>query len=176
MRQCSIVVKWFLSQYLQSITIRRLIRTRKVQIREDWSSIRLRNQYRSASACWLAREIDRFLIQIFRCLLHSIEIKILNKILILVIFAYIYLRSSRTSSAFVFISSRLSHLFWDFQLQQWFVTISTLQSMNFFAMSIDQENSRFETRLEEDERIVLRACLKISRLKAYLISESSYEN
>ena len=143
-------------------------------------SLRQHTLAKSISFCcfyfYFAREIDRSLIQIFKCLLHSIEIKILNKILILVIFAYIYFRSSRTSSAFVFISSRLSHLLWNFQLQQWSVTISTFQSMNFFAMSIDQENSRFETKLEEDEKIVLRACLRISRLRVYFISESSYEN
>ena len=53
----------------------------------------------------LAREIDRFLILIIKCLLHSIEIKIFNKILILVVFAYIYFRS------FDFARLLLSHLF-----------------------------------------------------------------
>ena len=50
-------------------------------------------------------------------------------------------------------------------------------SMIFFAMSIDQKKwyIRFETKLEKNEEIVLRACLK-SRLKVYFISESSYEN
>ena len=76
---------------------------------------------------------------------------------------------------FAFTSSRLSHLLWDFQLQQRSVTISTLQSMNLFVMSIDQKewNSRFETKLEKDERIVLRACLRFER---YFINESSYED
>ena len=64
---------------------------------------------------WLFWEIDRFIILICKYLSHQLD-KILNKIFMFVI-AYIYFRSSRTSFAFVFISSRLSHLLWVFQFQ-----------------------------------------------------------
>ena len=69
---------------------------------------------KSISFCYFCfcsvREIDRFIILICKYLLHSIEIKILNKILILDRFAYIFcLRFA--SFAFAFIFSRLSHLF-----------------------------------------------------------------
>lgn len=70
-----------------------------------------------------AREIGRFTILICRCLLHPIEIKVLNKVLILVAFAYIYLRPPPSSPAFAFTSPRLPHLLWNFQLQQQRVTI-----------------------------------------------------
>ena len=52
-------------QSLQSIKTRRLIRTRKVQIREVWSSIRLRNQYRFAFACSRNRSFHHINLQIF---------------------------------------------------------------------------------------------------------------
>ena len=115
------------------------------------------------------RKIDRFIVLICKCLLHRSKSKFSSR--------FSFSRSShiffclRTSSAFAFIFSRLSHLFWISQFQQWFVTISTFQSMNIFAMSIDQKkwNSRFETKFEEEKRIVLRACLK-SRLKDLILS------
>ena len=89
-----------------------------------------------------AREIDRFFILLCKYLSHQV-VKILNKILIQDFHSRdrIYLSSSsRISSAFAFISSRLSHLLWDIQFQHWFVTLSTLQFMNLFAMSIDWRN------------------------------------
>ena len=43
-----VIVNDFLSQYLQSIKTRRLIKIRKVQIQEVWSNIRSRNRYRFA--------------------------------------------------------------------------------------------------------------------------------
>ena len=61
-------------QSLQSIRTRRLRRTRKVQIREVWSNVRLRNQYRSASACSRNRSFHHTNLQIS---FASIEIKIL---------------------------------------------------------------------------------------------------
>ena len=77
---------------------------------------------------------------------HYIDLQISSrsrfsfKIFILVI-AYIY---SHLLAHFLF--SHLSfhvyrsHLLWVFQLQQWFVTIFTFQSMIFFAISIDRKN------------------------------------
>ena len=120
-----------------------------------------------------AREIDRFIILICRYLSHQFD-KIFNKIFILVI--YIYFSSSRTFSAFEFISSRLSHLLWNFQRQSWsdrYLNFS--QWISLQCRSIEEMNIRFETKFEKNEEIMLRACLK-SRLKIYLINESSYEN
>ena len=86
------------------------------------SNSRSLKQYTSAksiSFCcfrfWLFWDINRFIILICKYFSYQFD-KILNKILILVI-AYIYFRFSRTFFAFEFISSRLSHLFWIFQLQ-----------------------------------------------------------
>ena len=106
-----------------------------------------------------AREIGRSPIQISRCLLHPIEVKVLNKVLILVAFAYI-LCLRTPSPAFAITSPRLLHLPWDFQLQQWPVTVPTCQLMDPFAMPTDRrKDSRFGTKLGGDEGIVLRACL-----------------
>ena len=53
-----------LSQSLQSIKTRRLIKTRKIQVRKVWNSIRLRNQYRSAFACSRNRSFYHINLQI----------------------------------------------------------------------------------------------------------------
>ena len=66
---CLSVVNTSYFEYLQPIRTRRLIRTRKAQIREIWNSIRSRNRYRfvvSASA-WFW-DIDRFIILICKYL------------------------------------------------------------------------------------------------------------
>ena len=75
----------------------------------------------------------------------------------------IYLLSSHFFFFFVFTSLRLSHLLWNFQLQSWSVThLRFNQWISSQCRSIEEMNSRFETKLEEEKRIVLRACLKIS--------------
>ena len=110
--------------------------------------------------CFSAREIDRFIILICRYLSHQFD-KILNKILILV--TYIYLFSSRTFSAFEFIFSRLSHLLWAFLFlswSDWYLDHSQRNPSQ--CRPIEEMNIRFETKLEKDEKIVLRACLEIS--------------
>ena len=63
------VVNTLYFEYLQSIRTRRLIRTRKVQIRKVWDNIRSRNRYRfvvfaSVSAFVWFWDIDRFIILI----------------------------------------------------------------------------------------------------------------
>ena len=151
-----------LLQNLQSIRTRRLMRTRKVQIRGVWDSIRPRNQYRSAAFVFaLFWEIGRFVILICRYLPHQFN-KNLNKVLISIALAYIFcLRTP--SPVFAFTSLRLPHLLWDFQLQSWPVThLRFSQWISSQCRPIEGMNSRFETKLEEEERIVLRACLKIS--------------
>ena len=69
-----------------------------------------------------AREIGRSPIQISRCLLQPIEVKVLNKVLnkVLILVAFAYILCLRTPSpGFAFTSQRLPHLPWDFQLQSW---------------------------------------------------------
>ena len=145
MRQYSVNCLLLSSQNLQPIRTRRLIRTRKVWIRKVWNSIRLRNRYRSAvsASVSLEKSIDLHInLQISLASIRQDLRQDFQQDFHFDCFD-IYLSSFfcfRISSAFAFISSRLSHLLWDFQLQQWFVTMSTLQSMNFFAMSIDRRN------------------------------------
>ena len=98
-------------------------------INKNWKNSNSKNlkQYtlaKSISFCYFcfcfcrAREIDRFIILICKCLLHSIEIKIFNKIFIFDRFAYIFcFRFAFLVFAFIF--SRLSHLFWIFLFQSW---------------------------------------------------------
>ena len=120
-----------------------------------------------------AREIDRFIILICRYLSYQFD-KIFIKILILV--AYIYFSSFRTFFVFEFISSRLSHLLWNFQRQSCSNKyLNHNQRIFLQCRSIEEMNIRFETKFEKDEKIMLRACLK-SRLKTYFINENSYEN
>ena len=62
----------FLFYNLQSIRTRRLIKIRKIQIREVWNSIRSRNRYRFVVFAFvfifvLFWDIDRFIILICRC-------------------------------------------------------------------------------------------------------------
>ena len=137
-----LVVNASYSQYLQSIRTRRLTKIRKAQIREIWDNIRSRNRYRFvASTFILFWEIDRFIILICRYLSHRSKSRFstrfsfsqLSHISFIFVFFFAF-------SVFAFISSRLSHLLWVLQLQSWFVTLSTLQSMNLFAMSIDRRN------------------------------------
>ena len=64
---CLFVVNTSYSEYLQPIRTSRLIKTRKVQIRKVWNSIRSRNQYRSAISTWFW-DIDRFIILICKYL------------------------------------------------------------------------------------------------------------
>ena len=152
-----------LPQNLQPIRTRRLMRTRKAQIRGVWGSIRPRNQYRSAASAFaLSWEIGRFAILICRYLSHQFNMKVLNKVLISIALAYIFcLRTP--SSVFVFTSLRLPHLLWNFQLQSWSIThLRFSQWISSQCRSIEEMNSRFETKLEKEKKIVLRACLRIS--------------
>ena len=105
-----------LSQYLQSIRTRRLIRIRKLQIRKVWSNIRLRNQYRFVSACSRNRSILHTNIQMFSAIdrnqnSHSRNSRIY---ILLSLFNFRF-------SVFAFTSSRLSHLLWDLKFQSWSV-------------------------------------------------------
>ena len=63
------------------------------------------------------------------------------------------------------------------QLQSWSITHSRFhQWISSQCQSIEEMNNRFETKLEKKKKILLRACLKIFRLKIYFINENSYEN
>ena len=112
---------------LQPIRTRRLIRTRKAQIREVWNSIRSRNQYRSAvfastlleisidssykySDVFCSRSRSRSQ-QDSQQDSHSRDSRIY---ILLSLFSF-------SSSVFAFTSSRLSHLLWDLKLQSWSV-------------------------------------------------------
>ena len=88
----------------------------------------------------------------------------------------IYILCLRTSSpVFAFISPRLSHLSWDFQLQSWSAThLRFSQWISSQCRPIGGMDSRFGTKLGGEEEIVLRACLGISRLGSYLISGSPH--
>ena len=116
------------SQSLQSIRTRRLIRIRKVQIREVWSNTRLRNQYRSVSACSRNRSIRHTNNQIFSRTRFSF--RLLWHIFVFVFLSshvfrfHIYLFTSIAFALRLSTSLMISHAF-------------TLQSINLFAMSID---------------------------------------
>ena len=66
---CLFVVNTSYLEYLQSIKTRRLIKTRKAQIREIWNNIRSRNRYRLVvfAFAWFW-DIDRFIIRICKYL------------------------------------------------------------------------------------------------------------
>ena len=73
---------------MQSIRTRRLIKTRKIQIRKVWNSIRSRNRYRFVFFfCSKNRSFYHINLQIS---FASIEIKILNKIFIFVISYFLF--------------------------------------------------------------------------------------
>ena len=117
-----------------------------------------------SSCCFSAREIDRFIILICRYLSHQFD-KIFNKVLIkiLILVTYIYFSFSRTFSAFEFISSRLSHLLWNFLSQSWSDWYLSHRRWIFSqCRSIEEVNIRFETKFEREKKIVLRACLERS--------------
>ena len=115
-----------------------------------------------------AREIDRFFVLICRYLSHQFDKifdKILNKILNKILIFDIY------------VSSLFSHIFCFFiYLFMFIVTVLRLSAsimichaiyvaINVSLRNIDrleEWDSRFETKLEEDERIMLRACLEKS--------------
>ena len=131
-------------------------------------SLRQHTSAKSISFCCLCFclfwEIDRFIILICRYLSHQFD-KILNKILILVI-AYIYDLSSFFSHIFCFriylFTSIASALNLSISIM---ICHAVYESVNEFLRNVDrseERNSRFETKLEEDEEIVLRACLRIS--------------
>ena len=95
----------------------------------------------------------------------SIEIKIFNKIFnkIFILVAYIYLSFFRIFSVFEFISSRLSHLLWNFQRQSWSNRyLSHNQWIFSQCRSIEEMNNRFETKFEKKKKIVLRTCFEKS--------------
>ena len=153
------VNRFFLFSSLQSIKTRRLIKTRKAQIREIWNNIRLRNRFRFVASVsfW---EIDRFIILICKYLSHRSKSRFSTKfsqnshsrrIYIFFFFAHIF--------CFRFISSRLSHLLWNFQRQLWSNRYLNHNQWIFSqCRSIEEMNSRFETKFEEEKKIVLRAC------------------
>ena len=98
---------------MQSIKTRRLIKIRKIQIREIWNNIRLRNRYRfvvfvSIWFCSRNRSIHYINLQIF---FASIEIKILNKIFNKIFMLMILYSLFSFFFNFAFIFSRLSYLF-----------------------------------------------------------------
>ena len=62
---CQFVVNTSYFEYLQSIKTRRLIKTRKIQIRKIWNNIRSRNRYRFVVFVFVwFWNIDRFIILI----------------------------------------------------------------------------------------------------------------
>ena len=106
---------------------------------EDFSATYVCEIY-SLYFCFV-REIDLFIIQKVRHLLHLVAVKILNKIFIkilILIFFYIFV----ASWIFVLKSSCLLHLLRLFQLSSWFVQLSTSQSTIFFESSIDRRDMR----------------------------------
>ena len=155
-------------QSLQPIRTRRLIRTRKVQIRGVWSSIRLRNQYRPASACSRNRPFHHTNLQVSPAPIqqgpHSRGLRIYSALALLLLLSHLPLHAYRICSG-IPAPSMASHA-------------PTPQPMDPFAMPTDQEewDSRFGTKLGGEEGIVLRACLRISRLRPYLISGSPHRD
>ena len=164
--QSSMRQRFVLFQNLQPIRTCRLIRTRKAQIRKIWNSIRSRNRYRfvafafaSAFAFALFWDIDRFIILICKYFSHQFD-KIFNKIFISIVLTYIFCSRLRFS-VFEFIFLRLSHLRRNFQRQSWSDRyLDHSQWISSQCRSIREMNIRFGTKLEEEKRIVLRACLR----------------
>ena len=143
---CLSVVNTSYLEYLQSIRTRRLIRTRKAQIREVWDNIRSRNRYRfaasaSASAFALFWDIDRFIILICRYLREQDS------------------QQDSHSRRRIYLSFFFSHIFCFRIYHSTFIAfvlrlsasivirlIFESQSTNFFAMSIDKRNDLFASR------------------------------
>ena len=140
---CLFVVNTSYFEHLQPIRTRRLIRTRKVQIRKVWNNIRSRNRYRSVVSVWFW-DIDRFIILICRYFRDQDSQQ----------------NSQQDSHFRDFIYSRFSHFFFCFRI--YFFTsvasvlelsastmirlISESQSTNFFAMSIDRRSDLFASK------------------------------
>ena len=155
---CLFVINTSYFEYLQSIRTRRLIKTRKVQIREIWINIRSRNRYRFAVFVFVwFWDIDRFIILICRYFRdqnfqQSFHFR----------FAYIFCFRFRIFCFriyfFTFIAFVLK-LSTSIMIKQIFES-----SLMIFLQcrSIRKKNSRFETKLEKKKKIMLRTCLKIS--------------
>ena len=143
---CLSVVNTSYFEYLQSIRTRRLIRTRKVQIREVWNNIRSRNRYRFVVSAFVwFWDIDRFIILICRYFRdqdsqqdsqqdsHS-----RRRIYLFFFFSHIF---CFRIYLFTFIAFALNlFAFVTFRL------IFESQSTNFFAMSIDRKSDLFASR------------------------------
>ena len=92
-------------------------------------------------------------------------------------FSWFYIFRFRTFfSVFAIFFSCSSYLLWNFQRQLWSNRyLINSQWISLQCRTMRKMNSRFGTKLEKNETIMLRACLK-SRLKTYFISGNSYEN
>ena len=151
-----------LSRHLQSIRIRRLIRTRKVQIRKVWNSIRLRNQYRFAFVCSRNRSITHTNIQMFFAFdrdqdfqqdsqqdFHFRRLRIYSLSSHFFFCLRNYLFTSIASARNLSISTMICHAIY-------VAVIKSLRNVD----RLQKWNNRFETKLEKDEKIILRACLE----------------
>ena len=129
----------FLFDSLQSIRTRRLIKTRKIQIRKIWNNIRSRNRYRFVVSIFvfvfvLFWNIDRFIILIckyFRDQNFQQDFHF-RRIYLFFFFSHIF---CFRIYFFTFIAFVLK-----FSTSIMFKRIFESQSMNFFAMSIDRKN------------------------------------
>ena len=125
-------------EYLQSIKTRRLIKTRKIQIRKIWNNIRSRNRYRFVVFVFVwFWNIDRFIILIckyFRDQNFQQDFHF-RRIYLFFFFSHIF---CFRIYFFTFIAFVLNFFV--------FVMIKLIfesQSTNFFAMSIDKKNDLF---------------------------------
>ena len=140
------VVNDFLFQDLQSIKTRRLIKTRKIQIREIWNSTRSRNRYRFVVFAFvLFWNINRFIILICKYFREQNSqqnfqqsFHFCRRIYLFFFFSHIF---CFRIYFFTFIAFVLNFfVFVTFRL------IFESQSTNFFAMSIDKRSDLFASK------------------------------